>query len=259
MAEFKSGPSLSPGPKPSWPLGPIAHRGLHDAARGRIENATSAFAAAIAKGYAIECDVQAALGHEPVVFHDETLDRLMVAQGPVAARSPTDLARLAYKAGGQDRIPTLGQMLAQIAGRVPVIVEIKTMFEAPGAYVERVAEIAAAYAGPLALMSFDHKALIHARKYAPAIARGLLSYRWDDDWMPQLPASEWAKLRDFAYAGEVAPSFIAYDIDDLPEPAPLDLKQQLAIPLLTWTVRTPEQVARARRYADAIIFEGFEP
>jgi len=253
MAETKSGPGLG------WQLGPIAHRGLHNSALGRPENTTSAFAAAIAKGYAFECDVQAALGDEPVVFHDEDLGRLMEAHGPVADRSPADLARLAYKGGGTNHIPTLAEMLAQVSGHVPVVVEIKTLFEPPGAFVTRVAEIASTYTGPLALMSFDHKAMALVRKVAPGIPRGMISYRWDDDWMPQLPASEWAKLRDLAYAGEVAPSFIAYDIDDLPEPAPLDLKQQLAIPLLTWTVRTPEQVARARRYADAIIFEGFEP
>ena len=66
---------------------PIAHRGLHDAAKGRIENTASAFEAAIAKGYAIECDLQAADDGEPVVFHDERLERLMEADGEIGRAS----------------------------------------------------------------------------------------------------------------------------------------------------------------------------
>jgi len=241
-----------------WPPRPVAHRGLHDAARGRIENTPSAFAAAIAKDYAIECDVQAAKGDEPVVFHDETLDRLMDARGLVADRTPAELAQLAYR-GAADRIPTLELLLAQVAGRVPLLIEIKTQFAAPGPFVRRICEIATPYKGPLALMSFDHRAMIAVRGFAPKIPRGLISYRWDDAWMPQIPATERAKLHDLAYHGEVDPSFIAYDIDDLPEAAPLDLRARLGIPLFTWTVRTPAQRARAAQYADAIIFEGFEP
>lgn len=251
-------PALSRGPALGWPLRPVAHRGLHDVAIGRIENTPSAFASAIAKCYAIECDVQAAAGDEPVVFHDDTLDRLMDATGLVAERTPSELAQLAYR-GGADRILTLDMLLAQVAGRAPLLIEIKTMFGAPGRFVQRICDIAAGYQGPLALMSFDHRAMIAVREFAPHIARGLISYRWDDDWMPQVPPAERAKLRDLAYHGAVEPSLIAYDIDDLPEAAPLDLRAQLGIPLFTWTVRTPLQRARAAEYADAIIFEGFEP
>ena len=39
---------------------PIAHRGLHSARKGIIENTGPAFEAAIAKGYGIECDVRPA-------------------------------------------------------------------------------------------------------------------------------------------------------------------------------------------------------
>jgi glycerophosphoryl diester phosphodiesterase len=64
-----------------WGLGPVAHRGLHVASRGVIENTASAFEAAIAKNYAVECDVQAALGDEPVIFHDDGLERLTEGKG----------------------------------------------------------------------------------------------------------------------------------------------------------------------------------
>lgn len=246
------------GPALPWPLGPVAHRGLHDAKAGRIENTASAFAAAIAKGYAIECDLQATLGDVPVVFHDETLDRLMDAKGLVRDRTPTELGKLAFH-GTSDRMQTLDELLAQVAGRVPLVIEIKTMFTPPGRYEEQIAAALKTYAGPVAVMSFDHKCVAAMRLLAPQLPRGMISYRWDDDWMPQIGSDERRKLASLIYARDVGPSFFAYDIDDLPEPAPFVARTQWGVPLLTWTVRTPEQQAKAAKYADAIIFEGFEP
>ena len=244
-------------PALGWPLGPVAHRGLHDASKGCIENTGSAFSAAIAKGYAIECDLQAAKDGQPVVFHDETLDRLMAAGGLVADHTPAQLKQLAYKATA-DRILTLDEFLELVGGRVPLFIEIKTLFGTSGVFEEQIAERFRGYKGPLAAMSFDPKAVIAMRQLAPHIPRGLISYRWDDDWMPQLPFAERQKLAAMAYAPEIDPSFIAYDIDDLPEPAPLALRDRTGVKLFTWTVKTPEQRERARRFADAIIFEGFE-
>ena len=96
-------------------LRPIAHRGLHVAAKGIIENTAPAFEAAIAKGYGIECDLQAAADGTPFVFHDATLDRLMDATGPVAARSPANLATLHYK-DQKTRILSFAEFLSLVAG-----------------------------------------------------------------------------------------------------------------------------------------------
>jgi glycerophosphoryl diester phosphodiesterase len=108
-------------------------------------------------------------------------------------------------------------------------------------------------------MSFDHWSLKALKAAGCERPLGVLSYRWDDDWMPQL--SWWRKwqLRNLSMTGSLGAAFIAYDIDDLPAGPPLRVKRRKGIPLLTWTVRTEEQRARARKYADAIIFEGFEP
>ena len=57
-------------------LRPIAHRGWHNNEAGRTENSRPAFAAAIGQGYGIECDLRPAKDGLPVVFHDETLDRI---------------------------------------------------------------------------------------------------------------------------------------------------------------------------------------
>jgi len=78
---------------------------------------------------------------------------------------------------------------------------------------------------------------------------------------------EWAHLSArakralayFSHALRTRPQFIAYSVDDLPAAAPLAARKLCGMPLLTWTVRTPEQRARAARYADQMIFEGFRP
>src|SRR5688572_5860319 len=89
---------------------PIAHRGLHDAADGVIENTASAFQAAIAENYAIECDLQISADGEAMVHHDAALGRLTEAPS-TALRTMTaaDLKRVAFKATG-DHLITLGEL-----------------------------------------------------------------------------------------------------------------------------------------------------
>jgi glycerophosphoryl diester phosphodiesterase len=79
---------------------PIAHRGLHDAASGVIENTLQAAEAAIAGGFAIECDLQISADGELFVFHDDTLDRLTDARGALIEMSAEAIrkARLAVSA-----------------------------------------------------------------------------------------------------------------------------------------------------------------
>ena len=133
---------------------PIAHRGWHDEAQGRLENTAPAFRAAIAKGYGIECDLQGAEDGTPMVFHDAKLDRLVAASGPIAAHSPRSLARLRYK-GQDERILTFAQLLDLVGGRVPMLVEVKRNGTLRPGFLEGIARQASAYKGPLALMSFD--------------------------------------------------------------------------------------------------------
>ena len=89
---------------------PIAHRALHDRAARRPENSRAAIRAAIAAGYGIEIDLQLSADGVPMVFHDETLDRLTAERGPVRARSARELGEIRLK-GSEDRIPTLAQVL----------------------------------------------------------------------------------------------------------------------------------------------------
>ena len=92
---------------------PIAHRGLHDKAKGVIENTASAALAAIEAKCAIECDVQVTADGEAVVFHDFTLERLTESSGRLDQLSAEALGKLAMR-GTADRVMRLSDWLALI-------------------------------------------------------------------------------------------------------------------------------------------------
>lgn len=244
-------------------LRPIAHRGLHAADTGIIENTDEAFAAAIAKGYGIECDLRAAEGGWPVVFHDDTLDRLVEGQGPIAAVSRTGLKSLRHKGSGA-RILTFGELLELVAGRVPLLVEVKGEWEPPDLeYMRQIADLSWRYRGPLALMSFDPAIVAALGALAPGVPRGIVSgiYRNDDSegwWGNILSPERQERLSHLLESRSAAPDFFAYDVRALPTPVTRFVRETLGMPLFTWTVRSPDDWVRAKAWADAPIFEGCE-
>src|SRR6202041_2224768 len=133
---------LNPVNAPSWLIErPIAHRGLHDSANGVIENTLRAAEAAIAGGFAIECDIQLSADGEAIVFHDETLDRLTDATGPLSALTANDIAKLRIKGSGEPP-PTFVAFLDQVAGRTPIICELKSGFNGHWSLADRAAALA---------------------------------------------------------------------------------------------------------------------
>jgi glycerophosphoryl diester phosphodiesterase len=233
---------------------PVAHRGLHDAAAGVIENTPSAFRAAIAGNYGIECDLQISADGEAMVYHDDTLDRLNDGNGRLDAMTAAALKRVAFKASA-DRMLTLGELCDLVAGRVTLVIELKGNFSGDDRLAVRAAQVLSAYRGPAALMSFDPGLIATVRKAQPTITRGLVGMRR----LPDAPSASMTP-RDYARAARVArPQFLAYRVADLTRPLPVLARRVFRLPLLTWTVRTFAERVRAARYADQIIFEGFRP
>lgn len=244
---------------PAWLVArPVAHRALHDAARGIIENTPSAVDAAIARNYAIEVDIQLTSDGEAVVFHDDDLDRLTTATGPVSARSLAGMRAVELR-GTADRTMTLAELLARVGGRVPLIIEMKSHFDGNVAVATRAARVLASYAGPAALMSFDPDMVAAIRRLAPGIPRGItMERRYDDpEWVGLSAATKfaWGNLLHFP---RTMPDFVAHYVKELPAPAP-SLARRIGRPLLTWTVRSEADRATAQRHADQMIFEGFLP
>jgi glycerophosphoryl diester phosphodiesterase len=242
-------------------LKPIAHRGLHDAAKGIVENTAAAFSAALAKGYGIECDVRPAACATPMVFHDDTLERLTERDGRVEAHDAPALKRFKFR-GGSDRMLDLAELLELVGGREPILAEIKSEWQPPDrAFLEAIAKLAAAYRGPLALMSYDPAVMAVVRELVPETPRGIVSglIEEEPEWRDRLGPERAYRLSHLLESRQAAPDFYAYQVGALPTPVTRFVREVLGTPLFTWTVRTEEERATAARWADAPIFEGYEP
>ncbi len=238
---------------------PIAHRGLHGAANGIPENSVSAARAAIERRFAIECDVQCTADGEAVVFHDFTLDRLTAGTGAIAALPSAALADLRLT-DSNDRIPTFTSFLDHIAGAVPLICEIKSRFEGDMRLTDRVAEVLRDYSGPVAVKSFDPAVVIHLRGRGFGRPLGICSEATfeDPEWDDLSPALR-RSLAQVLHFAESQPDFLSFCVNDLPHAVPYLCRSALDLPVMAWTVRTPEQRERAAAWADQMVFEGFVP
>jgi glycerophosphoryl diester phosphodiesterase len=242
---------------PDWLIArPIAHRGLHDSAHGVIENGRAAARAAIARGFAIECDVVLSADGEAFVFHDDGLDRLTAARGPVDERDSRELGAIELRGGGET-VPSFAQFLTVVGGAVPVICEIKSRFDADFRLAERIVALSAGYAGPLAFKSFDPEVITHLRNLDVVQPLGVVAQAsYDDPYFVAMSGRQKQSAQAFLHIYATRPDFLSWAVDDLPHATPTLLRALGQIPVLTWTVRTPEQKRRARAFADQIVFEG---
>ena len=238
---------------------PLAHRGLHDPAKGVIENSVSAFRAAIDAGYGIELDVQRSADDVAVVFHDDDMDRLTSARGGFRNYSAAALARTQLN-GSTDTIPTLKDVLALVAGRVPLLIEIKenwnTMKDTEGVLEAAVATALLGYTGPVAVMAFNPHCIAHMARLAPDVPRGLTTEAYDPVQNAPISAEICARLREIPDYDRTASSFISHQASDLSRPRVAELKSKGAA-ILCWTIRSPEAEAMARQVADNITFESY--
>ena len=238
---------------------PIAHRGLHDAAAGIIANSASAFSAAIAGNYGIECDVQVSADGEAMVHHDDALGRLTEGDARLATLSAAALKVAPFKATA-DRMLTLGELCDLVGGRVPLVIELKSRFDGDLRLTRRVTDVLAGYRGPVAAMSFDPAPIAAMRALAPQLTRGVVAERHyaHHEWDGMTSATK-RNLAWVLHAPKSRPQFVAYSVKDLPATAPRLAQRLFGLPLLTWTVRSEADRDAAARYADQMIFEGFRP
>ena len=243
--------------RPAWLTErPIAHRGLHDGAAGIPENSRAAIAGAIDAGYGAEIDLQLSADRVAVVLHDYTLDRLTEASGPVGQRRAAELGRLRL-AGTAETIPTLGDILRQVDGRIPLLIELKHQPNGAGPLEQASWSALADYRGPFAVQSFDPFSMAWFARHAPDVPRGQIATGHRSLLRGQ-PA--W---RRFLYRRLLAnrfsqPDFIAYDLRDLPYWAARRARAR-GKPLLAWTVRTEPDHRVAAQHADNVIFENYRP
>ncbi len=240
---------------------PIAHRGLHDAAAGVIENTLGAAARAVAKGYNIEVDLLLSADEDIVVFHDDTLDRLTTATGRVDRRTMAELRAIPI-VGTEDRIPSLDDLLALVDGHVGLCLELKSEFprRPDDRLVRRVAERLAHYRGPVVTKSFDPDVVEAANRIMPQIAHGIVADSATNlDYYARFTRIERFALRHLLHAPRTRPKFGSYCVRDLPAPGPWVARRIFGLPVISWTVKNEEMRRRVLAHADQIVFEGFDP
>jgi len=237
---------------------PIAHRALHDKTDNRPENSRAAIQAAINAGYGIEIDLQRTSDNQAMVFHDYDMTRLTGQPGPIqqvtAAR-----AQATQLLHAEDGIPTLDEVLQIVAGKAPLLIELKDQDGAMGTNVGLLeADVVRAlrgYDGPVALMSFNPNSVAELARLAPDVPRGLVTCSYQPK-VELLPQDVCDHLRDIPDFDRVGASFISHEVHDLARPRVSELKAR-GVPILCWTVRSPEQEAEARRVAENVTFEGY--
>src|SRR6476660_2898938 len=254
--------SRSPDPMraPSWLTArPVAHRGLHDISRGIVENMPGAVTAAIAGNFAIEVDIQLTADGEAMVHHDDDLGRLNEGSGELLQKTAAELKAVKFK-NTSERMMSLADLCSLVAGRVPLVIEVKSHFDGDRKLVTRMAEVLSSYSGPAVGMSFDPDQVLALRELIPSRPRGIVAEReyTQAEW-PEASAEQRRGMTHLRHACRTRPHFVAYWVNELPAAAPWIDRNIFGLPLLTWTVKTPEQRARAARHADQMIFEGFLP
>jgi glycerophosphoryl diester phosphodiesterase len=236
----------------SWlTAAPIAHRGLHGrfGDRYRSENSLSAFQFAAEHRLAIELDVRLTSDGRAVVFHDRDLERMTGVHRAIAETSLGDIRGLRLH-GTDESIPTLAEVLDLAAGRVPVLIELKSdrpVGPLESAVLDAITDRSTLLA---AVQSFSPKSVDWFRRRAPSIPRGQLASRH----VQGVSAARQWLLRRYALNWLTRPHFIAHDLADLPFWA-ASLWRRAGIPLLAWTARGIHDIGAALAVADNCIFE----
>lgn len=240
---------------------PIAHRGLHDAAAGRVENSRAAINAAVQGGFGIEIDLQLSADHQPVVFHDDDLPRLTGQAGRPRDFVADYLTKLPLL-GSDETIPDLPDILALVAGRAPLLIELKdqtgTLGNSCGALERATAAALAGYHGPVAVMSFNPSMVRAFHALAPDIPCGIVTDAYLPQHWPDVPPSRAAQLAQIAEFEASGACFISHNHLDL-DATPVQALRARGIPVLCWTIRSQAAAERAMRLSDNITFEGYLP
>lgn len=241
---------------------PIAHRGLHDREIGVIENSKTAFSLAIEAGYGIECDLQLSGDGVPMVFHDPKLDRLTKQTGLISALSAGQLSRIKLTDSKSGDTPqTFEEVLVQVNGQVPLIVEIKVQDKTRDPKLTNAAvEVAKNYSGPIVFKSFYPTILahLHKAKFPGPIGIIITEITHDSEHFSELTPWERTIVHNLLHYPFSQFDFISSDHKALKLPA-IRLLRKIGFPVMTWTVSSAQIEQSARPHADQIVFEKFLP
>lgn len=225
----------------------FAHRGLHNIDAAIVENSPKAITMAMDAGLGIEIDVQMSRDLVPMVFHDETLARLTDRDERLNFLSADEISGVSYSVGG-DKIISLADCLSMIAGKVPLLIEVKSHWTGTAEMERSILDICSQFSGPLGIMSFDPSVIQRFRSLDCKWPLGMVT--------SQLPAKRWSGLSEeeralgkvqFDSARQRKVDFLAHDIADIENEYMRGLVKELDIPLFSWTITSGSEMDYARK------------
>ena len=230
---------------------PIAHRGLHGLRTPELSRA--AMSSAVEAGVAIEIDVRLCKD-AVVVIHDEDTERVTGVRLVVSDSSLEELQALAVL-GSAEPLPSLDEALALVRGRVPLLIEVKHRIP-PDQIGPAVLASLDGYRGAWAVQSFDPRIVRWFRRHAPTALRGQISGDLSQEGLGRFRR---LVLETMIYNAVTRPHFLVWDADGLPHRVVQFWCLVLRCPVLSWTVRTDQQLLRARAAGAGVIFEDLTP
>ncbi|WP_029674401.1 glycerophosphodiester phosphodiesterase family protein [Butyrivibrio sp. VCB2006] len=253
-----------------------AHRGLHDNRSNAPENSMAAFRKAVEAGYGIECDVQLTKDGVPVIFHDFSLARIarypegsvptdavvnpdgsLGVKGKVIDYTYQELLEF-HLLDSDEKIPKFEEFLQMVNGKIPLIVELKIEYKNLSV-CPKVDELLSRYNGVYCIESFNPLGVRWYRKNRPEVFRGQLSDAFHKDKPEEFKGPLYFVLTNLLLNFMTRPDFIAFNhkyADCLSRRVCRRLYGNVAA---AWTIKSEEELQRARRSFDIFIFDSFIP
>lgn len=232
-----------------------AHRGLHDNASDAPENSLAAFKKAVEAGYGIEMDVQLTKDKVPVVFHDFSLKRICGKEGKVWDYTFQELESFQLCNSGE-RIPRFDEVLEIVGGKVPLIVELKVEWM-DISVCPVVDALLQSYQGLYCIESFNPLALVWYRRHRNDVVRGQLS----DGFLKsgEFKGVLYIFLQNLMLNWITKPDFVAYNHKYASVGARRICRSFYKNMAVAWTIKSQEELEKARSKFDIFIFDSFIP
>lgn len=234
----------------------FAHRGLHDQSAAVPENSVSAFEAACQADYGIELDVQLSRDGQAMVFHDSHLERLTGRDAEFCDLGQDEIAALRLE-GTDQKMPTLEDVLKLVAGRVPLLVEVKNERFSTGPLERAVADLLKSYRGNFAVISFNPLSVAWFARHRPDFLRGQSATHFPNGFN-RLPRILLMVMEHMVLNFLSRPNFIVYDHRSLTRRGPRRARRR-GLKVVAFTIKTEAELSHARQHADNVIFENVQP
>ncbi len=233
----------------------VAHRGLHAAKAGIPENSLKAYALAKELGFCVEIDIHLTKDGHIVVFHDDTTLRVCGKDMRIEECTLEELKALTLL-DTDERIPTLEEVLVLVDGKVPLLIEFKSVYGNSKALCTAADKILSSYQGKYIVQSFYPPVLYWYRKNRPEICRGQLSQNFirhkGERSLPKILAG-WLLMNFLS-----RPDFVSYNFKDA-GCFSRNLCAALGAFPVAWTIRSEKELATAKTLFATYIFEDFLP